>query len=67
MDKYQMYPFRRYFVMAYHPNSKKAVPLGDENGDVSFYPTYRAAEDVAKDHPLCKSQGYEIFAMIFEK
>ena len=54
-----------YFVIAIHPSSGIPMPImdgSDENDTdrIKLYSSHAKAEEMAKDHPLCKAGGYKI-------
>ena len=52
-----------FFVMMYNQKGNHAGPMTDEDGDVAFFETGKAALAVCKDHGYAQAFGYEIFEM----
>jgi hypothetical protein len=52
-----------YFIMMYSQDGSTAMPIIEENGDVTFFETEEEARELAKEHHFCFNFGYEIFEM----
>lgn len=53
---------KRFFIMMYYQSGKGAHPI-NEDDDVVFFKSRKAALECAENNPFCRMCGYEIFAM----